>query len=168
MHLNIICTFQSSDGSHTPNNSLPIPQNEQILLIRLQNLIHFIDIVYSNGNIIVPCVGSLQCVHSTFAISKAFSLSLCVCVAMHFIFYALSLFFFSSPLALSLSLSLAAVICSSICACFCFRLIVLRCVVLVVSSNSFIIIIVSLYALCFRGENSAHTARTIHPNYSSA
>lgn len=75
----------SHPAGRTPNNSLPIPQNEQILLIRLQNLIHFIDIVYSNGNIIVPCVGSLQCVHFTSAVSKAVSIVNC------FLFLPLSL-----------------------------------------------------------------------------
>lgn len=71
------------------SNPVDHSQNEQILLIRLQNLIHFIDIVYSNGNIIVPCVGSLQCVHFTSAISK-----LAVCIyRSHFITFH-NLFFF--------------------------------------------------------------------------
>lgn len=73
MHIQI-CILSKSTGraSHTLTEcSLTISQNEQILLIRLQNLIHFIDIVYSNGNIIVPCVGSLQCVLFTSAISQA-------------------------------------------------------------------------------------------------
>lgn len=131
--------------ARTPNNSLPIPQNEQILLIRLQNLIHFIDIVYSNGNIIVPCVGSLQCVHFTSAISKAVSIVICS-------------FFYSVALGLGIAIGLALL--SLLILLLLLSRIVLLCAF--VSSISFIIIVSYRCVHCVSGnERAVYMARTI-------